>query len=496
MMWLPAVEYVATGTPRGHPLGISALRLDDLEWRDLLSCLSPSLAFGGGAGTWWGIRTAWARLHYQGIATLALAVTGVIMCRRRREVGAPVVLAGLGVLLATGHNLPCAGPLVKGMAPFTFFRHSALWLALTDLGIAWLAAVGLREWLARPPAERSRVVRAFVAAAACMAAVSVAGYALRPLLLDLGKWVQAGWATSVQDLMRPAILLALTGALFCIRPVHPRWVGVGVIALTSADLISTGTKWQPTAPSAWVVTPTGAEEKLSAMEKELAGGWGRTLYWPVARIPGVREDGLVMGRDRRALVRNLRAGLQPNLPAVSGWRMADGVNPLVPTRTAAALRLPRTTNIDASLKSRIAEMGVRVVISGEDLSGLGTPVRSGETRLYRVRGATGLVHIEPRGSGQLMSSREVGPGWWRASCVASGPTAFEISETFVRGWRATVSGSRTRVRPANGGFLNVCVPPGRHEVEARFDPVSFRLGLLASMTFLTALVGVAMRPVR
>jgi hypothetical protein len=57
-----------------------------------------------------------------------------------------------------------------------------------------------------------------------------------------------------------------------------------------------------------------------------------------------------------------------------------------------------------------------------------------------------------------------------------------MSEPFYPGWRARVDGKPADLMIADYILRAVPVPPGRHVVEARYDPTSYRLGL-----YLTAL---------
>lgn len=73
------------------------------------------------------------------------------------------------------------------------------------------------------------------------------------------------------------------------------------------------------------------------------------------------------------------------------------------------------------------------------------------------------------------------------------PAILVVTQSFVKGWRAEVDGRAVPVRPADLAFLGIAVPPGEHVVRLRYDPLSFRIGLLVSAaTFLTllALAGV------
>jgi len=60
------------------------------------------------------------------------------------------------------------------------------------------------------------------------------------------------------------------------------------------------------------------------------------------------------------------------------------------------------------------------------------------------------------------------------------PGLLVVSEVYYPGWRATVDGQPTRVYEVNGVLRGVLVPAGRHRIEMRFDPWSFKVGAVIS----------------
>jgi hypothetical protein len=53
-----------------------------------------------------------------------------------------------------------------------------------------------------------------------------------------------------------------------------------------------------------------------------------------------------------------------------------------------------------------------------------------------------------------------------------------LADAWAPGWRAEIDGKRTIVYRANYAFRAVHVRAGRHRVEFRYDPMSFKAGLL------------------
>ena len=74
---------------------------------------------------------------------------------------------------------------------------------------------------------------------------------------------------------------------------------------------------------------------------------------------------------------------------------------------------------------------------------------------------------------------------------ALSPGFLLLNEISYPGWNAYIDGQRSTVWRANYLFRAVQVSPGVHEVEFRFEPDSFRLGLALSLTALALLLVIA-----
>ena len=83
-----------------------------------------------------------------------------------------------------------------------------------------------------------------------------------------------------------------------------------------------------------------------------------------------------------------------------------------------------------------------------------------------------------------------GSNEYRFRISSSGKSLLVVSQIYYPGWRATVSGERVPVVPANYALTGIPVPAGDHEVRFVFDPASFKLGL--AITTLSILMAVAL----
>ena len=82
----------------------------------------------------------------------------------------------------------------------------------------------------------------------------------------------------------------------------------------------------------------------------------------------------------------------------------------------------------------------------------------------------------------------------RVRVVADSPTpgALILTDPWFPGWTATLDGRPTRLYRANDLFRGIAFPAGRHEVDFRFDPDSFRIGRALSLATLASLMIVSL----
>jgi hypothetical protein len=85
---------------------------------------------------------------------------------------------------------------------------------------------------------------------------------------------------------------------------------------------------------------------------------------------------------------------------------------------------------------------------------------------------------------------QAGINEYRFRIKSSAKSLLVVSQIYYPGWRATVSGERVPVVPANYALTGIPVPAGDHEVRFVFDPASFKIGL--ATTILSILMAVAL----
>ena len=88
-----------------------------------------------------------------------------------------------------------------------------------------------------------------------------------------------------------------------------------------------------------------------------------------------------------------------------------------------------------------------------------------------------------------VSVSEYTPGHILLDVDAQRPSLLVISESYYPGWHATLDNQPTEILHANYLSQGIVVPSGKHSVEMRYEPDSFRNGALLSLAGLLGLTG-------
>ncbi|MFZ5845557.1 MAG: YfhO family protein [Patescibacteria group bacterium] len=86
--------------------------------------------------------------------------------------------------------------------------------------------------------------------------------------------------------------------------------------------------------------------------------------------------------------------------------------------------------------------------------------------------------LDPQASAQLIS---YGENQLRVRTESKSPAVLVVTDTYYPGWQAQIDGKPTRIYRANWALRAVGVAAGVHEIELRYQPVSFSTGLVISM---------------
>jgi hypothetical protein len=120
--------------------------------------------------------------------------------------------------------------------------------------------------------------------------------------------------------------------------------------------------------------------------------------------------------------------------------------------------------------------GRRVVVTGRPLPGL-DDAPSGPPA-----GSARIVRHEPE--------RVV------VEATARRPSELVLTDLHFPGWKATLDGRAAEVHRVDWLLRGTSLPPGRHTVEFRYEPASWRIGRIVSLVALVALAAVTAAALR
>ena len=95
---------------------------------------------------------------------------------------------------------------------------------------------------------------------------------------------------------------------------------------------------------------------------------------------------------------------------------------------------------------------------------------------------------------RILDARD--PDALRIEAELAAPGVVVIADTYYPGWTATVDGEPVAVFPADLLFRAVPVPAGRHTIELRYAPASFRWGITLCLLALGVCVALVLGPSR
>jgi hypothetical protein len=482
---IPLAQFVSLSTRAG--LTAADATVQSLPFISLLGLIFGGL---GGSAEW---------VIYPGVAVVALALFSLPIPVSRRptpgknhsgagsrsgslpgegerggEVWYWLFLFIVCLVLSLGSNIPGLGALENAIPGWNLLRVPPRWMFLAGLALALLAARGFTR-LASAADGRGILKKAGFALAAGGLILAVAAGAAglpAPLWQDglmwagLGVILFVGFTPGVWSLSAGSVLIFLA---------------VIDLALADARLIDPHPAPDPAANPAWN-DPRLRTDAAAAR-----------IYSPSASIPQL------------VAVRN-------------GWRLLDGVNPLILRSTAAVVSRaagvppagysvtlpafgsgnPRIDNQNAQPDLRLLQLlDVGTVAAAFDVSAPGLADRRTPAGLvlYSVPAAGPRAWMadslaawdQPRSDGTVRLEYE-SPN--RLRWTASGPGVLIVADAAYPAWRATVDGKAAELKTAGGWWRAVELGAGEHAVEMAYDPILSEIGLAVTILALAVFMGV------
>jgi hypothetical protein len=457
----------------------------------LADTLAPQI-HGRGADGWWSEMDR-VESGYAGAVTLFLALLGLIA--RPRQAAFWAGLGFLAFVFALGYQAPLY-PAVARLPLFTDLWKTARAIYLLAFALAILGALGLQTIIDRLR-DRQVTVWAWVL---LLGGVAL-GLTAPHLLNDLPQGQPYQRALANLRLVA-GLALAIAALIWSYRRWGLRWAPAAVVLLLVLELVALGAlaETDPSPPLATAASEPTHAGALAFLRSD--PGWFRV--------------------DAQGKARHLWS---PETLQIHGFETLQGSgNPLSlwpfeqfywtqPSKTAPGYRLLGAKYIIMPKGDVPAGENIWPVFTEDPLVDvhLNTPALPRAWLVYRTVPVAGyedawqqlqdpdfrpeqvaVVENGPRLDGQGTGRIEVvhyGPNSVHMTVHTDAPALLVLSDVYYLGWQGYVDGQKVPIHRTDATFRGVVVPAGSHEVQMRFLPRSFLIGLgLATIGLVTLLV--------
>lgn len=541
---LPTAEFTTQSLRGSGAERIFALTYSFWPWR-LLTLLAPNFFGHPADGSYWGYANYWEDHAYLGILPLLLALVAIWDYGMRQAWGpgsAPAseaktaqfwrvvpffaALFPISLILATGWNTPIYLAVFRFVPGFGFFQAPARLLIWYTLAMAILAGIGAQSFKLTPSSRRGWG-RLLVGAVG----LTIAGVAGNFILtgrsqtfltatLLLGLWLIAAVGLLLMRPRKWAILSAAT-PLAQSREAIWQWA---VLILVAFDLLWAAWPLIPTMPATLFRQPTASADFL----KTQPGGY--RFFVDEKFDYATKFDRYfrfaAFGPNDMAYWQGLKETLIPNLGVYTGLASANNYDPLVVGRwqrltdlikeadAASRVRLLALLNIGYFVNNGSQQVGPALYTDGaitiqqvpnplprayfvtqvyyakteqEVISRITSPEFDSHREVI-IMGSDAEVKTEVEAESGVIEVISAGAN--RVLLKVEAPTSgfVVLTDTFYRGWQATVDGQPSPILSANLAFRAVAVPAGTHEIVFSYRPRSFTIGLWVSAVTLGLII--------
>jgi hypothetical protein len=354
-------------------------------------------------------------------------------------------------------------------------------LCLAAFGLAGLAALGLDSLLQQTESAPPRA--AFLFGALAIAAAWGAYLIHQPLVAALdpkSRFPQY----QTRQFFYFIVLVVATSLIIALRSrakLRPPWFAAAAIGILIADLFGFGFNFNPYMPASMAYPETDStrwiEQNIGHDRFTSLAAHG--LDWMPANAAmafGLRDihgsDSLRV-RSSFDLVSPPGKG-QAEYPAPNSPLMDQlGVRYLM-TRQELSRKWKLAHNADAPIYENTAAQPRARVSSGTNRAGQACPERS---RRELASCPVTFTRDAPDAITLTLDSQQAGQ--------------LTLTDSYYPGWRAWVDGRPAPITRYRDAFRSITVPAGKHTIEMRYEPATFRIGLFISLLALALLTAAA-----
>ena len=517
---IPTAELLANSQRAGSVSFDSGLTYSYWPWR-FITLFAPGFFGNPASGNYSGYGSFWEDAAYIGVIPVfrAISTLGRIFKKSSSEENQALrkiitllwIITGVGFIFALGKNTPVFVFLYKYVPSFDMFNSPARFLIWVHMSLCLLAAIGSSSW-DTPSGKGLYWLRLGTAGSASVVITSVVMVRLMP---SLGQHFFR--ATTIFG-----ILAFLAGALTLIKGYFERnrfglYWRIGVLLIVMADLTIAGIGLNPTLPA--------GEYAKGTTRNPYGGKEGRVFLDPESEY-ALKYQKYLRFNDYRPLGPNqeVLVGIIPNTNILNRTNYVNNFDPLLVAPFSSLMELfpvmgeqekdnwLRLMNVERSGNLDLTQASGVKFTEIEGNSRLwwfpcSAAVTSNEEALDRSRellqewdGSTQLetVVIEGIEAEKCQDSRPSVALVYKISEETTTRIVIEVttrqdgwvmlSDTWYPGWQAALDGEKVEIGRGFGLFRTVKVPDGEHVIEMNYKPLSFRLGLVISISGILFLI--------
>ncbi|MBT3239556.1 MAG: YfhO family protein [Chloroflexi bacterium] len=504
---LPTSEYLLQ-SQRASEFNIAqAMTYSFWPWR-FLTVFLPNLFGTPANGDYWGYAAFWEDATYIGLISIILAIAFIFYKNRnsaqKKFATFLIILIGISFLLALGDNTPIFPWLYRNIPTFDMFQAPARYLIWAEFALVMLAGMAVMAW------QRPQGRGLYWSRLGTMGAFAIT------LAAGIGYWVIQNGGFDLGEI-KPTFIPAFAylgsiglgiGILNLLAPPSKdekpkslwQW---SVAILLTLDLLIVG----------WGLNPAVD----SSAYHRMAGSSASTLIEkPRYHLSLEDEQRLKFERfltfesfEVNGGIGELRNALLPNTNILDDVSVTGNFDPILPERYVKWMSV--LDKISPEFKSdMLARMGVDKVVTVSYLSpytislketsenygqvrwaSCGISARDGDYALAMIWAGEvlGPENVLLEKEGPLICNEESHPEmiWNRmpnsVSIFIDAETDgyLVLADTWYPGWQAKVDGEITEIIHADYLFRAIEVPEGTHQIEFKYVPNSFYIGLTLSI---------------
>jgi len=500
---------------------------------NLLTLLLPDFFGNMLEVPYWGKNYLWEMSVYLGVIPLAMIAAAIIFDRSR-----PVVIfsliAAAALVLALGKHTPLLRFLYAAVPGFNLFRGLSKFVFVFSFAASMLAGYGLKTVIGMAEEKNPRlrhVAYGFIAVALLSALLGLLGLLsgqeiwgvlaqgyekgeddYSPPVSFTDDFFLAAANAAVRNLFTAAIMLFLLGGLLLalakLKRLSTRLLIVAVAALTVLDLWGFGSRYLATFDPRELYVDRELRALLQA-DKE--------PFRIATPLPQLLNAGLLEGAENAGgfdatVLRNYSEFINftQGLPLAepNAAKTIDAASPLLNMLNVKYYILEPATNAELPSLSLVLQGLNYKVYRNKDALPRSFIVH--QARVIRGRDAIlrqmADVEFAPRSYAIVEEKIDGMPNHPTAQSPApkiverslnrvvieadlEEPGLLVLADSYYPGWKAFVDGKETKIYRMNYVMRGVFMPGGQHRVEFRYDPLSFKVGAIISLTSVVMVAG-------